>query len=101
MKPSGLPEGSAATRLRTHAKARPPSAAAPLQSVPRSEKLRGRPNPTTDDILDSVEEGRARRSKQYLLIIGVELPNCETAPSRKPAQCVGETVRQAPKGYRT
>ena len=38
--------------------------------------------------------GRAR-FKQHLFIIGVELPDRETATARKPAECIGEPGRQA------
>ena len=43
-----------------------------------------------NDILDSVHEGRARRFKQHLFIIGVELPDRETATACKPAEGIGE-----------
>jgi len=48
-----------------------------------------------NDILDPIQEGRARRLKQHLFIIGVELPDRETAAARKPAECIGQPGGQA------
>ena len=48
-----------------------------------------------DHLLDAVQQDRARRFKQHLLIVGVELPYGEAAAGREPAEGVGEPVGQA------
>ena len=57
-----------------------------------AQRLHIRP---ANDILDPVQEGRARRFKQHLLVIGVELTGRETATARKSAEGVGEPGGQA------
>src|SRR5262249_56672734 len=46
-------------------------------------------------VCDAMEEGRARRFKKPLLLIGVELTDGETTASREPAERIGEPVGQA------
>ena len=48
-----------------------------------------------DHLLNPVQEDRARRFKQYLLVVAVELPDREAAAAREPTQRVGEPNRQA------
>ena len=48
-----------------------------------------------DDILDAIQEDRARRLKQHLVLVGVELPHREAAAAREPTERVGEPGRQA------
>src|SRR5262249_25677758 len=49
----------------------------------------------TDDFLDAIEHQRARRLKQDLFIVGVELPHRETATGREPTERIREPGRQA------
>src|SRR6516162_4324408 len=48
-----------------------------------------------DDILNAVEKNRARRLKQYLVCVGVELAQPEARARGEPAKRVRERVRQA------
>src|SRR5439155_19423467 len=48
-----------------------------------------------DHLLNPVQEDRARRFKQHLLVVAVELPDREAAAAREPTQRVGEPNRQA------
>jgi hypothetical protein len=48
-----------------------------------------------DHLLDPIQEDRARRFKQHLLVIRIELPYGEAAAGREQAQRVGEPNRQA------
>jgi len=48
-----------------------------------------------DHLLNPIQEDRARRFKQHLLVVGVELPHGEAAAGRQPAEGVGEPVGQA------
>src|SRR2546429_9801437 len=48
-----------------------------------------------DHLLNAVQEYRARRFKQHLLIVGIELSDGEAAAAREPAQGIGEPNRQA------
>ena len=66
------------------AKARFRNAAAPLQSAASLEKSRGRPN-RADQCPRSRSEGGARRFKQHLFIIGVELPERRGHRRARPA----------------
>src|SRR5215471_9451965 len=45
---------------------------------------------TADHILDAVEDDRAGRIEQYLVLVGVELADCKTASARQPAKCIRE-----------
>src|SRR5262245_19982366 len=46
-------------------------------------------------VLDAIEEDRARRFKQHLLLVSVELPYREAAAAREPAEGIGEPIGQA------
>src|SRR5258707_2026782 len=48
-----------------------------------------------DDILNAIEENRARGLKQHLVCVRVELPQPEARTRGEPAKRVGERVRQA------
>ena len=48
-----------------------------------------------DHLLDPIQQDRARRLEQYLLVVGVEPPYGEAASGRQPAKGIGEPVRQA------
>jgi hypothetical protein len=48
-----------------------------------------------NDVFDPVQADRARRLKQHLFIISIELTDRETTTARKPAEGVGEPRGQA------
>jgi hypothetical protein len=48
-----------------------------------------------DHILDPIRENRARRFKQHLLVVRIELADGEAAAGREPAECVRKPNGQA------
>jgi hypothetical protein len=50
---------------------------------------------SADDILDAIHQQRARRLKQHLFIVRVELPHRETATAREPTERIREPGGQA------
>jgi len=48
---------------------------------------------SADDVLNAVEERRARRLEQHLCVIRVELAHQEAAAAGEPAECVGDTSK--------
>src|SRR5262249_45012754 len=70
-------------------------------SLPLANRRQGQKNRPiaeirpADHLLNPIQEDRARRFKQHLLVVGIELPYREAAAAREPAERVGKPNGQA------